>query len=256
MPGGGKARFVYRALRARFRDQRGEIRELRRVLRGGDVAVDVGANKGSYTYWMRRAVGSSGRVVAVEPQPELASYLREACGSLGWSNVDVLEAAASDRAGRATLRIPGSGASPGASLERGAGTGGQAREVECETVRLDDVLDRSSGRVALVKVDVEGHELAVFRGAEGILERHRPTLLFECESRHLGGKAPAGVFAFLAERGYRGFFFSRAGLRPIAEFDPAAHQRRAPGRFWKAPGYVNNFLFSATSGREGVLERS
>jgi FkbM family methyltransferase len=256
MPGGGKARFVYRALRARFRDQRGEIRELRRTLRGGDVAVDVGANKGSYTYWMRRAVGKSGRVVAVEPQPELATYLRESCGALGWDNVDVLEAAASDRAGRATLRIPGSSVSPGASLEPGAAADGRARELDCETVRLDDVLEGSPGKVALVKVDVEGHELSVFRGAERILERDRPALLFECEARHLGGNAPAGVFAFLAERGYRGFFFSRAGLRPVAEFDPCVHQRRSPGRFWKEPGYVNNFLFSATSGREGVFERS
>jgi FkbM family methyltransferase len=256
MSGGGKARFVYRALRARYRDQRGEIGELRRALREGDVAVDVGANKGSYTYWMRRAVGKAGRVVAVEPQRELAAYLLESGRALGWENVDVVEAAASDRTGRATLRIPGSGVSPGASLEPGAGAGGSAREVECETVRLDDVLGAESRRVALVKVDVEGHELSVFRGAERVLERDRPILLFECEARHLAGKAPAGVFAFLAERGYRGFFFSRAGLRPVAEFDPAVHQRRAPGRFWKAPGYVNNFLFSATSGRAGVLERS
>lgn len=244
-----RARFVYRALRARLRDERAEIRALRAALRPGDTAVDVGANKGSYTWWMRLAVGGSGRVLAIEPQPELAAYLRAACGGLGWDNVEIVEAAASDRAGRATLRVPGAGVSPGASLEPGPAGGGDAREIACETVRLDDLVREAGvGRVALVKVDVEGHELAVFRGAERILERDRPALLFECEARHLGGRSPAEVFEFLAARGYEGCFFSPAGPRPIAEFDAARHQSRGPGRFWKAPGYVNNFFFTARPG--------
>ena len=47
---------------------------MRSVLRHGDVAVDVGAYKGGYTYWMREAVGDAGTVFAFEPQPELAYY--------------------------------------------------------------------------------------------------------------------------------------------------------------------------------------
>jgi FkbM family methyltransferase len=232
------------------------MRALRRALGAGDAALDVGAHKGSYTWWMRRAVGESGRVLALEPQPELAAYLRSACGALGWDNVAVVEAAASDRSGRATLRVPGSGVSPGASLERVAAAGRAAREIACETVRLDDLVAREGlARVALVKVDVEGHELAVFRGAERILDRDRPVLLFECEARHLSGRAPADVFSFLSGRGYEGVFFSRDGMRPISEFDPGRHQPRGPGRFWKAAGYVNNFLFAATPDAARVFER-
>ena len=87
------------------------------------------------------------------------------------------------------------------------------------------------------------YELAVFRGAERTLASSRPALLFECEGRHLGGRSPHEVFAHLKSRGYRGQFFSPRGLRPIEEFDPAVHQRRASGRFWEAPGYCNNFFF-------------
>ena len=249
----GRARFVWRALRARWRDQRHEIRAVLGLLREGDAAVDVGANKGAYTFWMRRAVGKRGRVVALEPQPELAAYLRGACRESGWNNVRVLEAAASDRAGAAVLRVPGSGVSPGATLEAGGAQTAGWRELRCETVRLDDAL-AGEGRITLVKVDVEGHELAVFRGAAGILARDRPAVLFECEERHLSGGAPADCFAFLAELGYSGAFFSRGGLRPVSEFDPSVHQPRSEGRFWKSPGYVNNFLFTATRGAAPVLE--
>lgn len=239
-----KARFLYRAWKARIRGERDEIRALRACLASGDVAVDVGANKGSYLHWMRCAVGADGRVLAFEPQPGLARYLEAARQTMGWDNVAIREIALSDSAGRRVLHVPGWENSPGASLEESAlaspADGDRDREVETDT--LDRQLE-GIGRVALVKVDVEGHELAVFRGAERTLASSRPALLFECEGRHLGGRSPHEVFAHLKSRGYRGQFFSPRGLRPIEEFDPAVHQRRASGRFWEAPGYCNNFFF-------------
>ncbi|MET0619006.1 MAG: FkbM family methyltransferase [Thermoanaerobaculia bacterium] len=238
-----KARFLYRGWKARFRGERGEIRALLERLAPGDAAVDVGANKGAYLYWMRRAVGPGGSVIAFEPQAGLARYLENVRTCLGWENVSVREVALSDSAGRKSLHVPGWENSPGASLE--IAVGGNAREVDVDT--LDHQLEGAGlPRIALVKVDVEGHELAVFRGAEQTLSSSRPALLFECEARHLSGRSPHEVFAFLTGLGYRGAFFSPRGLRPIGEFDPAIHQRRGPGRFWEAAGYSNNFLFEAT----------
>ena len=209
----------------------------------GDRAVDVGANKGAYLYWMRRAVGPAGAVYAFEPQPGLARYLESARACMGWENVSVREVALSDSAQRKALHVPGWENSPGASLE--AAVGGAEREVDADT--LDRQL-AGAGPIRLVKVDVEGHELAVFRGASQTLSASRPVLLFESEMRHLGGRSPHEVFAFLIGLGYRGAFFSPAGLRPIGEFDPSVHQRCGPGRFWEAPGYCNNFLFEAREG--------
>jgi FkbM family methyltransferase len=240
-----KARFLYRAAKARLRGERAEIRVLRAALSEGDTAVDVGANKGAYLYWMRRAVGPSGAVVAFEPQPSLARYLEAVAGRMRWENVRVHECALSDAAGRSLLRVPGWEGSPGASLEAGEGGGERDREVATDTLdrRLEGI-----GKVALVKVDVEGHELAVFRGAARTLEASKPTLLFECEARHLAGRGVDEVLRFLEGLGYRGEFFSPEGLRPIAEFDVEKHQRRGPGRFWEAPGYCNNFLFRPGAG--------
>jgi len=245
-----KARFLYRAWKARFRGERGEIRALLDRLAPGDAAVDVGANKGAYLYWMRRAVGPGGSVIAFEPQPGLARYLEDMRARMAWDNVSIRDCALSDSSGRRVLHVPGWENSPGASLEalEPAGVAGNAerdREVAVDT--LDRQLeDAERPRIALVKVDVEGHELAVFRGAERILSSSRPALLFECEARHLSGRSPHEVFAFLKSLGYRGAFFSPRGLRPIGEFDPSVHQRRGPGRFWEAPGYCNNFLFEAS----------
>ncbi len=242
-----RARFLYRAWKARFRGERGEIRALLARIGPGDVAVDVGANKGAYLYWMRHAVGTSGSVLAFEPQPGLARYLESVRRGMRWENVSIRECALSDASGRRVLHVPGWENSPGASLEAAVaepGSGGRDREVEVDT--LDHQLESGGcGRVALIKVDVEGHELAVFRGAERTLSTLRPALLFESECRHLAGRTPHETFAYLRRFGYRGAFFSPTGLRPVEEFDPSVHQRRGPGRFWEAPGYSNNFLFEA-----------
>ncbi len=236
-----KGRFLYRAFKARYRDQRPEIRALFSALSAGDAAVDVGANKGAYLYWMRRAVGAGGKVFAFEPQARLAAYLRRLVSGMRWTNVSIRDVALSDAPGTRVLHVPGTGDSPGASLEDAVLAAGACRDEICEVDTLDRQLDRE--RVSLIKVDVEGHELAVFRGAERTLAQSRPTLLFECEGRHLTGHTPRDVFAFLESRGYRGGFFTPDGLTPVAQFDEARHQRRGPGRFWKEPGYRNNFLF-------------
>jgi FkbM family methyltransferase len=237
-----KWRFLYRAFKARYRDQRSEILTALSFLRSGAVAVDIGANKGAYLYWLRKAVGANGQVFAYEPQTSLAVYLQAVCTAMKWNNVFVRGCALSDSPGVQVLHVPGEGNSPGASLEPPAAGAKPHHSCECQVDTLDRQL-QNTHHVALLKVDVEGHELQVFRGAQEILSRHKPVLLFECEARHLRQHAMKDVFAFLGGLGYEGAFFSPKGLRPLDEFDPRIHQRQSPGRFWDAPDYCNNFLF-------------
>jgi FkbM family methyltransferase len=237
-----KPRFLYRAYRARYRDQRLEILTALSCLKPGDVAVDVGAHKGAYLYWLRTAVGAQGKVFAFEPQPRLAQYLTAVCRAMNWLNVSVSHCAVSDSAGSRRLNVPGDKDSPGASLEQAILGAAPCHSYECRVDTLDHQLGHQD-RVALIKVDVEGHELSVFRGATGVLSRSAPVLLVECEARHLSGHSMQDVFDYLAGFGYAGSFFSRQGLLPLGAFDPAVHQRRDGERFWDAPGYCNNFLF-------------
>jgi len=99
-------RFLWRAWKARLRDEREEIHALCSSIQDGEMAVDVGANKGSYLYWLSRAAGS-GTVVAFEPQPELAHYLRMHRAPAGLANVTVEAAGVSDRQGELMLHVPG-----------------------------------------------------------------------------------------------------------------------------------------------------
>src|SRR5690242_8361899 len=82
------ARFLVRALKARLRDERTELALIRRYLRPGDIVCDIGANKGSFIYWLSRWV-RDGRVIAFEPQPELARNLSRLCDLFGLANVTI-----------------------------------------------------------------------------------------------------------------------------------------------------------------------
>jgi len=235
-------RFLYRGLRARWRDQRAEIAALVGAIRPGEAAVDVGANKGSFLPSLSWAAGP-GKVVAFEPQPALAEYLRRACRAARLTNVVVEASGVSDRAGSLTLHVPGAGvASPGASFEPAIAALSPGRDLSIPVVTLDEYFRSETRRIAAIKVDVEGHELAVLRGAQEILARHAPLVVFECEARHVGEEGVLAALGFFAERGYDGGFVRRNRLIGLEQFDPALHQKRSGGRFWDSPDYCNNFV--------------
>lgn len=235
--------FIYRGLKARYRDQRAELKALLAALDPADVVVDIGAHKGSYLWSLSRAV-PQGRAVAFEPQPQLADYLLRACRAAGLNNVVVEAAGVSDRSGVLKLAIPGEGAhSPGASFEAAVREREACRIIEVPTASLDEYFSDEASKIGAIKIDVEGHELRVLHGAAGVIDAHRPTILCECEERHAGEDHVAAVVDFMAGRNYRGFFVERSKLRPVAEFDLRIHQKQEGDRFWDAPGYCNNFLF-------------
>ena len=231
------ARLVYRAFRYRWKLDPAEIAFLRAHARPGTTAIDIGAHKGGYTYWLARSVGPQGQVIAFEPQPALAERLRRSLFSR--RRVTVENLGLSDRCGHLTLRIPGQKSSPGASFERAGVTARSDQHIAVQVSTLDAYLSqRPHPRVSFIKCDVEGHELHVFQGAEQTLRRGQPVLLLECEQRHHGAGDMRDVFAYLEKLDYHGFFFERGALRPLAEFNPLQHQNpQAPEL------YCNNFAF-------------
>ena len=113
-------------------------------------------------------------------------------------------------------------------------------------VSLDDYFDTDK-RVSLLKIDVEGAELEIFKGAERILREQSPLLVFECEDRHLEAGSVQDVFSYLKSLGYKGSFICGNTLLPLSAFDPSVHQRQDGEWFWKKEGYCNNFVFAKSS---------
>lgn len=235
-----RLRWFYRAWRYRLKVEKQEIRWLLQHLDPGEVALDIGAHKGAFTYWMRRRVGRAGKVFAFEPQPVLAARLQRLVTRAGYHNIVVERMGLSSQVAKTALKIPGRGSSPSASLERTEDSLRDGKEIMVEVTTLDEYFRADTAfRVRLIKCDVEGHELDVFRGAEQLLRRDHPHLLFESEARHLDGGTPREVFEFLEGLGFRGRYFGPDGLEDVGKFDPSVHQADQD-----APGYVNNFVFA------------
>jgi FkbM family methyltransferase len=136
-------------------------------------AIDVGAHHGSVLADMVRCA-PDGRLIAYEPIPEMAALLRER-----FPNVEVREVALSDRAGESTFsHIVDLPAYSGLRLRTLPEGTHDVREITVRTERLDDALP-SGFAPALIKIDVEGGELAVLRGATETLRRYRPVIVFE-----------------------------------------------------------------------------
>lgn len=246
MPFTEVARFLVRGLKARFRDQKCEFEIIRRHVRPGDIVCDIGANKGSFIYWLSRWC-RDGRVIAFEPQPQFAQRLSAVCRALRLDNVTVEARAVFSHSGSQDLFVP-KGHSPGASLTHRAAEAESFTTLPVPVVALDDYFDEND-KVTLLKIDVEGAELGVLKGAERILRQHAPLLVFECENRHLAPGNVGDVFSYLNGLGYEGRFVCRNQLLPLSEFDAAVHQRQDGEWFWKRRDYCNNFVFGKNKPR-------
>ncbi len=228
------ARMLHRAARYRWKLNPQELSKLLPHLGPGGVAVDAGAHKGAYTWWFAKRVGEAGVVLAFEPQPELAEQTARAARALGLGQVRVYGAGLSETSGEAKLAYL-------ESTTHGATLNGlefpETRHRVIPTVALDDF---GLARLDVLKIDVEGHEQPVLRGARSSLERLGPALLIEIETRlHEGGANPVEeVRGMLEPMGYAGWFFVRDGVRRVEEFDAATHQAYGRGH------YSNNFFFT------------
>ncbi|MCK1795792.1 FkbM family methyltransferase [Streptomyces sp. XM4193] len=216
-----------------------EMRRLADFCPRGGTAVDIG---GWYGPWTRRLARRVDRVVTVEPVPHLARALRATCPA----NVDVVQAAAAETPGSATLHLPsgGRGDQGISSLVRRGEV--HSTTLEVPTVSVDALEPRD---VRVLKVDVDGSELAVLRGARETVAKWRPALFVELEVR-IQPLEP--VLELMAEYGYDAWVLPDRDWLPLGAFDLADHQQRVGhvaehGLLRRSlvprPRYVNSVLF-------------
>jgi FkbM family methyltransferase len=169
--------FARQIRKGRFFTDEVEFALLPNLVKAGDWVIDIGANIGQYSQRLSELVGSEGRVIAFEPVPETFALLAANCQKFALSNVTLINAAASHAASIASMSIP--------SFEGGLKNFYQAHIIDAAdsadlkimTLSVDSL--RLSNRIALIKIDAEGHEAGVIKGLLTIIDRDRPTLIVE-----------------------------------------------------------------------------
>ena len=196
------ARAVRRMLlpayvRADIRDHELLVALMERELRGDSDCLDVGAHAGSVLREIVR-LAPRGRHVAWEPLPAFAAGLREE-----FAGVEVREAALADEAGRRDLTHVIDQPGWSGLAERPTPSDGPTETLVVRCERLDDVL-ASEVRPRFVKIDVEGAEALVLRGAQRTLRAHRPLIAFEhgAGSAEYHGSGPEEVHGLLSGLDY------------------------------------------------------
>lgn len=196
-----------------------EFALLDRVLRPGMTALDAGANEGTYTVFLAARVGPKGRVLAVEPSPRELARLRANLALNDAVHVTVVAAALAERQGEAALKLAdarhaGQNTLGGFIYPEVTESGhlivpATTIDMLAETQRLD--------RLDVIKLDVEGAELAALAGAAHVLEAYRPLLLLEASDAALrwqGGSLEA-LLDRLGEAGYLLYRFDTETGLPV-----------------------------------------
>jgi FkbM family methyltransferase len=150
---------------------------LARHVKPGMTVVDVGANFGYFTLLLGDAVGETGHVIAVEPNPDAATLLQESVLLNGHATrTRIVAQALGASAGRGWLYAPHGEPKNAALVDKENLPGG--RTVEVATVTLDDVA-MGCPKVDLVKIDAEGGELGIVAGMRQLIARDHPTIVLE-----------------------------------------------------------------------------
>jgi len=191
-----------------------------RHLGRGDVFYDVGANLGFFSLLAAHLSGlEEGQVYAFEAAPDNAEAIRRNAALNEIPNVHVIAKAVSDRCGRGRLQIVDD-QSWSKLVEYGEHPFTE-RVIDVELVAIDELV--GSGRIpppAVVKIDVEGAELAVLDGMRETIDRHRPAIICELHDTH------SEFVAAMERHGYR--LINLEGTIPVRDQGASAHALALP----------------------------
>jgi FkbM family methyltransferase len=139
-----------------------------RIVRPGDVVLDLGANIGYYTLLFARLVGDSGKVIAFEPDPGNFNLLRKNLHANGYRNVILHNKAVADSNGTLRLHL----CEENKGDHRLYDSGDDRSSIAVETITIDDAIAGVADRVDLIKMDIQGSEPRALRGMQKTLARN------------------------------------------------------------------------------------
>jgi FkbM family methyltransferase len=183
-----------------------------RLLKPSATFIDVGGNVGDYSLLAARIIGDTGRVICFEPEPTNCHWIERSIELNGYRNISLYALALSDANGEASLYL---GTQCGFHSLLKDQPERQAGVIQVKTRTLDSVLHEIGwGTVDMMKIDVEGAELQVLRGARGTLEMN-PQVILLLELHPGMGVNPGEVCDFLRGQGFCLFEVSFPFNKPL-----------------------------------------
>lgn len=166
----------------------------------GNVILDVGANIGVTAIRMSAAVGSGGKIYAFEPDPANFSRCAHHVTTNSMTNIEIFQLGLGEISGELVL---GFGKPDHCGTKRIVPSGSNGQRIHVTTID-EFVSEKAISRLDLIKIDVEGFEYSVLRGASDTLSKYRPTLFLELDDSLLGdqGASPAQLLSLLDDLGY------------------------------------------------------
>ena len=219
-------------------EEHDEHRVLCSYLRPGMTVIDIGAHIGVYSLLMAKVVGPTGCVYAFEPVPQFYERLLANIALNEATNIKPFQIAISDESGEIEFFV--SLPHLFASFDEGGSsifpyTPAHSQSIKVLTETLDSFLERQGiERVDAIKIDVEGAELKVIKGAKNLLSRpDKPLLMLEVNPSALraAGTTPEELFSEVLSFGYEPFVISKGRLIPCGTVITATKD------------WVTNYLF-------------
>lgn len=213
-----------------------EIKFLRRILQQGEKIIDIGANYGTYTLMMAKAVGPEGKIWAFEPASSTAECLRASIQQNTLANVVVEQSALSSKPGSARLSLNAN--SELNSIVKG---NGPANSEEVPVVTLDERMVKYSWRgISFIKIDAEGEEENIIAGGKKFFDAESPLIEFEYKA---GMEVNEGLVEAFGKMGFQSYRLV-PGLDVLIPFPPGS----------VADGYLLN-LFCCKEDRAKELQK-
>lgn len=188
---------------------------MKRLVKQGDIVLDVGANIGYYTVLLSNLVGEHGKVICFEPTKHYGSVLEKNIQANGLRNIDLVRLGLSDKQQEldiqigehsATLHVPGN-----KKLNFSE---------KIQLITLDEYLhEHPLPRLDFIKIDVDGHEPLFLEGAKETLERYEPKILLEISHMHYlnAGCNAWNFYKLLRSQGY--YIYHEEGLAELSNLE-------------------------------------
>lgn len=185
------------------------------LIKRTSTVFDFGLHKEDYLFFIRKIAKRSGKLIAFEYDPATYNYLLKKKEILKLKNVDIEKPGFTKAVEKSASEIPPGKKKLATIIDFYTRINSEPKEAET----LDNYCNSKQIKPDFIKIDGEGNELTILKGAVNILQKYKPTILIECEERREAREEILQTFKFLTDLNYAGYFILDTLKIPVSNFD-------------------------------------